>query len=738
MKKIFLFIIVAFCVNLSIFSQATSLTVDCQTPGWLSSKINYGDQQTLENLKVTGYINSSDLAFIGTLMDYKLKGKLDLSDVFIIKNGENEPNTLPKNSFSIRGEKHLEYLALPNSLTSISSSWSGNSWDDGQLLIDTLIIGGEALPQIYLSQLCPSSPIAIKIRDGVKHLKNSSQQSNLYRNMNTSFSSTRNILLPSTLKTIARQFFAKSTSIQSLNIPDSLEEIGEYAFAGTNCLPKTIFVPYAIEKFYLNSFLKTIPEVLYFSENTSFIDNSEYYDNNSGSSWYQSNTGYRPVISDEPVIIHIKGNKIPLMAVANKYDNNSTVFKNCTFYVSEEMVEQYKNQNYYKNGTILPEKEIEELIVDKKGFYYVGDQFIFSASYSPSDATDNVIRWKSNDSSVITLTENGEALFNKFGHTTILAFTSYNRLSEKIEIDVFEHTTGVEVDKNELFLRLGQTDVINALVYPLEYSDGQVSWKSSNNDVATVDSKGNVTAVKAGECIITCITQDRGYKANCYVKVEQPVEAVTILKHSTNMKVGETENLYAQISPSNADNKSVIWFSSDEQLATVSENGEVKALEAGVLWIKAISEDNTEAKDSCKVTVLQPVNGLTLDESAVTLNSIGQVATLTATVIPEDASNKDVRWTSTNESVCIVSNGTIVAVGEGISVIIATTVDGGYIATCTVTVTSAQPTEIQSIHETNALKYKIYDLLGREKSSFQKGVNIIRFADGTTRKVSIK
>ena len=62
-------------------AQATSLTIDNQTPGWLSSKINYGDQQTVENLTITGYINSTDLSFIGTLIQkQKLSKSVDLSE----------------------------------------------------------------------------------------------------------------------------------------------------------------------------------------------------------------------------------------------------------------------------------------------------------------------------------------------------------------------------------------------------------------------------------------------------------------------------------------------------------------------------------------------------------------------------------------------------------------------------------------------------------------------------------
>jgi hypothetical protein len=82
MKKI-LVMCLSLCISLCANAQATDLVVDCQTPGWLSSKINYGDQLTVKNLKVTGYINETDLKFIASLFNKELNGVVDLGDVTI-------------------------------------------------------------------------------------------------------------------------------------------------------------------------------------------------------------------------------------------------------------------------------------------------------------------------------------------------------------------------------------------------------------------------------------------------------------------------------------------------------------------------------------------------------------------------------------------------------------------------------------------------------------------------------
>ena len=131
-----------------------------------------------------------------------------------------------------------------------------------------------------------------------------------------------------------------------------------------------------------------------------------------------------------------------------------------------------------------------------------------------------------------------------------------------------------------------------------------------------------------------------------------------------------------------------------------------------------------------------PVRGITLNQSTLQLDYIGETTNLEATVLPDNATNKKVRWTSSDESVCIVSNGMVVSVGMGTSVVIATTEDGGYMAVCIVTVTSA--TKISSVEQNDGMMFQIYDFSGIKREQPQKGVNIIRNANGTTKKVLMR
>ena len=132
--------------------------------------------------------------------------------------------------------------------------------------------------------------------------------------------------------------------------------------------------------------------------------------------------------------------------------------------------------------------------------------------------------------------------------------------------------------------------------------------------------------------------------------------------------------------------------------------------------------------------MLQPVKGITLNYSTYEVNAIGESFVLEATISPEYASNKEIKWTSSDEGVCIVSNGTVVVTGFGTCVIIASTNDGNYIATCTINSVS---TGIKTINSEDA-SFDVYDINGVSQKSIRKGLNIIRMSDGTVKKVVVK
>ena len=166
------------------------------------------------------------------------------------------------------------------------------------------------------------------------------------------------------------------------------------------------------------------------------------------------------------------------------------------------------------------------------------------------------------------------------------------------------------------------------------------------------------------------------------------VTGVTLNKVETSMTVGATEQLTATIQPANATNTKVSWTSSDDTVATVSDSGGVRAAAPGAAMITAATDDGNYIA-ACAVFVNLPsATGVTLNKQAAQI-AAGMEERLTATVSPAGA-NQTVTWASSNQAVASVApNGNFIAVAAGIANITATTADGGFKATCAVTVTPA-------------------------------------------------
>ena len=256
--------------------------------------------------------------------------------------------------------------------------------------------------------------------------------------------------------------------------------------------------------------------------------------------------------------------------------------------------------------------------------------------------------------------------------------------------------TGVQLAPSSASLEVGGTVTLTATVLPSDATDKTVAWTSSNRSVATVDGNGKVTAVTAGEAVITVVTSDGGFTASSTITVTSStpepvaVESVSLDQTDLALNVGETATLTATVLPENADNKNVTWTSSSSSTATVDANGKVTAVAPGLAVIIVTTVDGGKVA-TCAVTVTNPavpVQSVSLDKTTLSLN-VGDNATLVATVLPENADDKTVTWSSSNTAVATVdANGKVTAVAAGEAVITVTTTDGAKTATCTVTVTA--------------------------------------------------
>ena len=321
-----------------------------------------------------------------------------------------------------------------------------------------------------------------------------------------------------------------------------------------------------------------------------------------------------------------------------------------------------------------------------------GGSAVLSASVSPEAASDRVVSWSSSDRSVATVDKAGTVHGLRPGTATVTATAEGKSGTCAVTVKAKAvSVTEVTLDKTELTLTEGETETLTATVKPDNADNRKVTWSSDKTEVATVDGAGKVTAVKAGEAVITVTTEDGGKTATCKVTVKAKavnVTEVTLDKTELTLTEGETGTLTATVKPDNADNRKVTWSSDKTEVATVDGAGKVTAVKPGEAVVTVTTEDGGKTA-TCKVTVKAKavnVTDVTLDKTELTLTE-GETETLTATVRPDNADNRKVTWSSDKTEVATVDGaGRVTAVKSGEAVVTVTTEDGGKTATCRVTV----------------------------------------------------
>jgi uncharacterized protein YjdB len=254
---------------------------------------------------------------------------------------------------------------------------------------------------------------------------------------------------------------------------------------------------------------------------------------------------------------------------------------------------------------------------------------------------------------------------------------------------------------------VGNNQKITATVLPEEALLKDLSWSSNNAAVATVDQAGDVTAVGTGTAIITAVSFN-GTVSTCKIVVTQPVTGISLNKSNLTLSNGTTDTLTATVAPENASNKKYTWSSSDETVTKVDQSGKVIAFKTGTAIITATTEDGGKIA-TCKVTVKQPIINISLNKSELTLNN-GDTETLIATISPENATNKNYTWESSDEAVAKVDqSGKVIALKEDTATITVITEDGNKTATCKVTVTQPSPTPTPTPTVAKQPMYRLYN-----------------------------
>ncbi len=331
------------------------------------------------------------------------------------------------------------------------------------------------------------------------------------------------------------------------------------------------------------------------------------------------------------------------------------------------------------------------------------DTVSLTATISPADANNQAVTYTSSDPAVASVDASGIVTAVSAGSTTITVTTVDGGYTAVCTVTVQQHVTGLSVSPSSALLVMGDEDRENdtvsltASIIPANADNQAIVWTSDTPAVATVDTAGVVTAVSKGKAIITATTADGGFTAACDITVEQRVTGVALAPSSATLVLddadttNDTVSLTATVSPADANNQGVTYTSSDPAVASVNASGTVTAVSAGSTTVTVTTDDGGYTA-VCMVTVQQHVTGLSVSPSSALLvmgdeDTENDTVSLTATVLPDTADDQSVTFTSSDETIATVdATGLVTAHKKGIATITATAANGGWTATCDITV----------------------------------------------------
>ncbi len=344
-----------------------------------------------------------------------------------------------------------------------------------------------------------------------------------------------------------------------------------------------------------------------------------------------------------------------------------TMVKEGTATVDGAIDEGYKNSSRvfeYGTGTnALSVGEWNDTVAD---LYAMADynKFYFAADITDGDVVDH-------DSVTVTLSfDGGDTVFSVSVSKTNAVSVNGDAIAA---IDVTSAVTSTADGYIVEFSVPSRTESYNLI------NESFVGVGVRLNDVDASDAMASFSNVPDGSVNLYKLGEIHG-------ETGVEVTGVTLNKTEATLYISKTIQLEATIEPDNAFLQNKTWSSSDNSVASVDDTGLVTANSKGVATITVTTEDGDKTA-TCTITVIEKaVEGIVLDNDEIELK-LGKKKTLVCTVLPEDAENKNVIWSSDNEKVATVSeNGLVTAVGGGVATITVKSEDGGFEATCKVKV----------------------------------------------------
>ncbi len=295
----------------------------------------------------------------------------------------------------------------------------------------------------------------------------------------------------------------------------------------------------------------------------------------------------------------------------------------------------------------------------------------------PQDASNRRLVFRVEDESVAKVQGNG-AVGVAPGETVLTVESESNpEINVQYRLLVVQPVTKLTVSSSAPSVAVGGQVSLTAQAAPDNASLPQVVWSSGDERIATVDANGVVTGLKRGNGrIIATAADGSGVRANFSIKVTQNPESVSLSSEEVTVDVGRNVSVRPTVAPNDADNKRVLWSSSDESVATVARDGRITGVAPGDCTVTCVSEELDSVSAALTVHVQQPVKKLFFTDKTAA-GYAGETTQLSWITEPEDATHPGVTFSSSNPKIATVDeNGAVTGVSHGNATITAVTTDG--------------------------------------------------------------
>lgn len=350
---------------------------------------------------------------------------------------------------------------------------------------------------------------------------------------------------------------------------------------------------------------------------------------------------------------------------------------------------------------------------------YIGQTLALTLTGTPKDAALPAVTYTSSKEDIATVDQSGVVTGLKRGRTTIKAVSTTNeKVKASLNIDVRIPPEEITLSVKEPVVSTGKTITLKASFLPKKVDNKKVTWSISDEAIATVSSKGQVKGIAPGQVTVTATSQANASVSGAIaITVVQKAKEIEFQEKEVFITAGETLRLVLfeevpvaaiqpvpiateplptvdptptsayVVAPANTTDQSATFKINNTKVATVDETGLITAVSGGSATITVTTLDGSKKRDTIKVTVLQPVTGVSLKKNEIRVG-VGRYYTLQAVLEPAKATNKNMTWVSSDESIATVSGtglkGKVTGVAWGDCTVTGTTEDGGYSVTATV------------------------------------------------------